>query len=775
MSTSTTEGPSLGVRVSLPPGTLAAQRERELARRQQHQQQQQQQQAQEKLSQHVPTATDDDQQFQEHHDEGPRPIGIDLDREIVPFQLGGGEGGGRNGDDDDSTLGAGSNSDADLQDDEEEDDSAAAYEDDDDDDDDEISQSPPTSLPLLSIDLVELTGCTPSNAKEKTMLVEQVRGILVGPSCAADTDEEETKTKEEEPLWAQFNAKSVELFNMGAASHADTTMALGEDDLRLCHIEYPEFLPVPVPEQDNGEGATTVMPTSRIWKVLTSSHRIAPVDRILVHLSQTSRDLVWRYMMNQELRLLARSEQQECDRRHRAAALEEWTSGGRRKLELERLYQVRETFEYRLNAARKSLGEVVGRREDRVRSELARRREAGISGGGVDGLDWAEGAATFVFGDEEQEQHSKLREIAPSSDLAPMTAPYQDSYGDVDSDDPYASSSNEESGYELDDEDSLADGESDVDEHSGPEEAKQPKSSEKLSQSRSEARAERRRIRAAKSSKRMRKKLALQEEEAKRRSMIEAAKAEERDIRRMCTQPEEELAKAVVDQLEERMAKIDALLEKIQDEEWAEEEGDGDVPSAIHRQEGLQIDVLYDDLDEERHHRPLLDQILAMILGATRPSEGRTKEEHFRFIKDEHQSIVSGWWNYFGRLPPSLAEKEEAAAKEKQATNTPAETEETLLVAGALTALRFDDDGGAPKQSSLPDVSAKQTPEAMRSMLGIADNDGDDWDDVDDWGAFGFAEESATAPIAAPKEQQELRPKQAESKRVGLRPGGRMS
>ena len=436
---------------------------------------------------------------------------------------------------------------------------------------------------------------------------------------------------------------------------------------------------------------------------------------------------------------------------------------------------MRETFEYRLNAARKTLGEVVGRREDRVRSEFARRREAGISGGGVDGLDWAEGAATFVFGDEEQEQHSKLREIAPSSDLVPMTAPYQDSYGDVDSNDPYASSSNEESGYELDDEDSLADGESDMDENSGPEEAKQPKSSEKLTQSRSEARAERRRIRAAKSSKRMRKKLALQEEEAKRRSMIEAAKAEERDIRRMCTQPEEELAKAVVDQLEERMAKIDALLEKIQDEEWAEEEGDGDVTSAIHRHVGLQIDVLYDDLDEERHHRPLLDQILAMILGAARPSEGRTKEQHFRFIKDEHQSIVSDWWNYFGRLPPSLAEKEETAAKEKQTTNTPAETEETLLVAGALTALRFDDDGAAPKQSSLPDVSAKQTPEAMRSMLGIADNDGDDWDDVDDWGAFGFAEESATAPIAAPKEKQELRPKQEESKRVGLRPGGRMS
>ena len=55
MSTSgATEGPSLGVRVSLPPGTLAAQRERELSRRQQ------QHQLQGKPSQHVLTATDED-------------------------------------------------------------------------------------------------------------------------------------------------------------------------------------------------------------------------------------------------------------------------------------------------------------------------------------------------------------------------------------------------------------------------------------------------------------------------------------------------------------------------------------------------------------------------------------------------------------------------------------------------------------------------------------------------------------------------------------------
>ena len=770
MSTTAEEGPSpaLGVRVSLPPGTLAAQRERELARRSQHNQQQQQQQQQEEQ------AVEDEEE--EHDDEGPRPIGIDLDREIVPFHLGG----------DGNSSDGSSNSEPDLQD-EEDASSSAASDDIDDDDDDDISQSPPTSLPLLSIDLIELTGCKPSNAEEKDMLVDQVRAILVGEhneDGSAKEEEEETKrpdgaeegpppeeseaNDEQEPQWMQFNDRSTELFSMGAASHDDTTHRLSPDDLHHCQLEYPEFLPVPGAGEHSA--TTVVMPTSRIWKTLTSSHRVAPVDRILVHLSRTSRDLVWRYQMNTELRHLARTELAERDRRHRTAALEEWTAGGRRKLELERLYQVRGTFEYRLNAARKGLREVVGQREDRVRSELGRRREAGISGGGVDGLDWAEGAATFVFGDEDMERQN-LREVTPSSDLAPMTAPYQDGQGDDEpADEPYGSSASEESGYELD-EDSLADGESDdEDGHAGADESKS--SSDKLSQSRSEARVERRRIRAAKSSKRMRKKLALQEEEAKRRSMVEAAKAEEQDIRRMCTLPEEELAKAVVDQLEERMTKIDALLEKMQDEEWAEEEGD-DMTSAIQKkQDGLQFDVLYDNLDEERQHRPLLDQILAMIFGAARLSDGRTKEKHFEFVRDEHQSIVSDWWKYFGRLPPSLAEKEEAAAK------FTTKKEDTLLVAGALTALRFDDDSGATKSKkiSLPEIPPKQTPEAMRSMLGITDNDGDDWDDVDvdDWGAFGFADNSVTtSSTGASGQDTQIRPNNNGPKK-GLRPGGRM-
>ena len=55
----------------------------------------------------------------------------------------------------------------------------------------------------------------------------------------------------------------------------------------------------------------------------------------------------------------------------------------------------------------------------------------------------------------------------------------------------------------------------------------------------------------------------------------------------------------------------------------------------------------------------LLDQILAMILGGL-PKEKdasgkdvKTSEEHYRYIRDEHKSIVKEWLEVFGRMPES--------------------------------------------------------------------------------------------------------------------------
>ena len=75
-------------------------------------------------------------------------------------------------------------------------------------------------------------------------------------------------------------------------------------------------------------------------------------------------------------------------------------------------------------------------------------------------------------------------------------------------------------------------------------------------------------------------------------------------------------------------------------------------------------------------------------------------------------------------------------------------------------------------------ASAPEEPvmSACRNPLGIADNDGDDWDDVDvdDWGAFGFADNSVTtSSTGASGQDKQIRPNNNGPKK-GLRPGGRM-
>lgn len=753
----------LGINVTLPTGTASEyqrRRERELERRRRADgsTDQSDNDAQQQAQDHIVISRSEGKESdgnKEEQDEGPRPIGIDLDQEIVPFKP---SGAGVSSSDDDASTSDDENDVADAQDDETqlEDEYEDEY-------DDEISESPPSSMPLLMVDLEGLTGCKPSTVEEKDILMTQVRKALLGQSSAQSGDEDHDTNDDNAEQGLDFTERAAELFDMGAASHCDTKASqqkIQQDDLNNAILEYPEFLTFPGGAGD--DTASNVVATSRVWKMLTSSHRIDVVGRILSHLSTTSRDIVWRYQMNAELRLMAKTEEMERMRRERAAELEEWTSG-RRKLELERLYQVRETFEYRLNAARRSMDEIVERREERVRAELARRREAGESGGGVDGLDWAEGAATFVFGDEAAGETTSTSSIT--------RPPYEDE--EVQSD-PYES---DESGYELEGEDSGGEGASDDKGKCGAGEEDNT-STEKLPGSRPEATAERRRIRAARSSKRMRKKLARQEKEAKRSAMIEAAKAEERSIREMFTQPEEQLAKALLEQLEERMTKVDDLLEQIQEEEWAEEEGEGKI-----KREGLHIDVVYDDLDMERHHRPLLDQILAMILGAARPPQGRSKEEHYKFIRDEHQGIVADWWDYFGRLPPALSEQEEGAglSSADNDASAPADADtENMLAAGTLTALPVDGDDGPAAPSDKPKVpqaheaSASQTPEAMRSMLGIEDNADDDWDDIAKWDEFlpGVGGESGAGDDAVAR-QASVEPKQQQRK-LGLRPGGRI-
>jgi hypothetical protein len=132
----------------------------------------------------------------------------------------------------------------------------------------------------------------------------------------------------------------------------------------------------------------------------------------------------------------------------------------------------------------------------------------------------------------------------------------------------------------------------------------------------------------------------------------------------------------------------------------------------------------------------LLDQILAMILGALPPPHfsGRTTEEHYLFVSREHEEIRSDWKMEFGRLPsPTTATTTPTTTGSKTTAQEPeidseqaAWAEDSRLVAG-MNGLQIENNSTAA-----PEIVPLAVD--MRRALGIAENDGaDDWDDVEDW------------------------------------------
>ena len=99
----------------------------------------------------------------------------------------------------------------------------------------------------------------------------------------------------------------------------------------------------------------------------------------------------------------------------------------------------------------------------------------------------------------------------------------------------------------------------------------------------------------------------------------------------------------------QRLAKIDALIESMQDDQWAEEEEQEEVVANT---------TTFEAEEANADHLSLLDQILAMIMGKITPpsnSSDDIMEEHVQNIFTMHHTIVREWKDYFGRLPPPAA------------------------------------------------------------------------------------------------------------------------
>ena len=136
-------------------------------------------------------------------------------------------------------------------------------------------------------------------------------------------------------------------------------------------------------------------------------------------------------------------------------------------------------------------------------------------------------------------------------------------------------------------------------------------------------------------------------EKAANHSISETSIAEEVSIVREKLKTTDELmAEAMLRNLQTRLDGVDNLLENIQEEEWADEE-DAELPCS-----GPRVEEQTTDPSE----LTLLDQILAMILGSLSQtfSGAKSEEEHFKFIKEEHESILNEWKDTFGRLPNKI-------------------------------------------------------------------------------------------------------------------------
>lgn len=171
----------------------------------------------------------------------------------------------------------------------------------------------PTAEPLVVIDLNKLCGydLDPAEAEEVSSQLDEI--------FVSD----------------EFHVKSCELFEFQAAIHVDTESVqrlISNDDAmsRYCVLKYPDMLIA-----DDQQ----VVHADAVWRKLNRRASINPVQQLLDLIKNTSRDLIWKLQMNEEVNKIARD-----------ANLTEWKKVTRSD-KLDKLYEIREVFSSRLKDA----------------------------------------------------------------------------------------------------------------------------------------------------------------------------------------------------------------------------------------------------------------------------------------------------------------------------------------------------------------------------------------------------------------------------------------
>lgn len=607
-------------------------------------------------------------------------------------------------------------------------------------------------LPSISIHVEKLVGYQTNDAEElssiRTQLIEAMWNRYQQTTSDGILDTKNHQVMQPPP---DFDLQVMEFLESGVARYcgedteASSSQSLSshdEKDGRLL-IRYPEYLQSPV----TGERITT----HTLVEELRKEPHLDFLKKIWKYLRECSRTLFWKRDMAIELAHLVREEQARLE-------YQEWDESKRQK-KLDNLYSVRETLVHQVEIAKSKVDLLEEDRETQVKKameplqrKILSKQQDSIS---------AFGTSELSFPDEFQWLGLRDEPLDEEDDWGTeCDDPYEeDNVGRNESDDGSQNDnlednfSENESGYEIEDDIEALDdvtlaesevrGEVNSSADIGIEPAVGGMGTVHEESNTPSDRAEktnmdeepvlllpfqRRKKRREKSKRRRRE----ENKEAERKVAEEQIRELENGLRNKLTSKELILAQTMYNALSEKMTKIEELLDSLQDEVWqAQEEA-----------EAASNNELSHAGAESKPSFSLLDQVLAMILGATPNVDDKKPEEHYLIMQLEHRRIVKAWENHFGRLPPP---------------------------AGGLTF-------AASPVSGNDQISSKD----KRTELGITENENEDWEALDSLLDVGSNHDSIATPAAAAEHHEA--PKNATKKQetaptaqlVGLRPGGKV-
>lgn len=632
------------------------------------------------------------------------------------------------------------------------------------------SSSPPLDttkeLPAIAIQIEKLIGYQPSDNEElRTIQLQLVQAMWTRYQQTTSDGSVQVPISQidhHQPPPPDFDRQVMEFFDTGVARYTETPVDVPREGYLI--LPYPPCLQCPV----TGELIST-------RKILHHIQQKQPplefVTKLWTYLKHCSRPLLWKRDMATELSLLIREEQARLE-------YQDWTES-KRQAKLDNLYSVRETLVHQVEVATTKVERLEELREIQLEEAMVPFRRKICPTTSLETF----GSTELAFPDEFQWLGLKGDNILDEDD---------DWGQDYDSDGEYSNDSREDNDLASDDEytanqveddqdGDLVPGSDDSENDLGARDdnhlslpteppsidsipkpllqAEEKTTLELPNVSTEEhqdttlpgesAEAKHSLTAAFQRRKKKREKANRRKKEEEKAIKLRAKQQEykrlEEEMRSKLTSNELILAQTMRNALSEKLEKIEELLDSLQDEVWqAEEEAELQSPNETDR------------VSESHEHFSLLDQVLAMILGATPMPDEKSPAEHFQFMQSEHQSLVQAWKTHFGRLPPPATATNSAGNLEKELFERP--------------------------------LSSKE----HRQLLGISDNDCDDWDAVENWDSMldDTKKNSHKASRSIPSAQSVPSPsttatpnlnneahtkvETAPPKLVGLRPGGRV-